>query len=101
MVNLWRHKVDLEFQYKISAIVAFGLAIQSLMVFWRLSLAKSVGLRINVSRSLIIAFPVVTTSFLVWICLNQGMIWRIEYLEYSESFELTYEQLYHSVYLRD
>lgn len=72
MVNLWRYKGDLEFQYKITAIVAFGLAIQSLVLFWRLTLVRSVGVRINVSRSFIIAFPVATTSFLVWICLKQG-----------------------------
>lgn len=87
MVNLWRHKNGLEFQYKLSAIVAFGLAIQSLVVFWRLTLA--VGLRINVSGALTRTFPVVTTSFLVWICLKQGL-YDYEERIWVRNYKITY-----------
>lgn len=70
MTNVWKHKPAVEFQYKISTIIAFGLFLQSLFIFYRLASTKKFKASI---RFLISVLPSAVTSFFIWICLKQGI----------------------------
>lgn len=67
MTNTWKHKTFVQFQGKVSTIIAFGLFLQTLVVLSQLrtnSASKS---------KFLLSLPAAFTSFLIWICLNQGL----------------------------
>ncbi|XP_037050266.1 dolichol kinase [Bradysia coprophila] len=73
MANTWKHKSYVQFQGKVSTIVAFGLFLQTLVVLSQLRTNKPIGS----SRKLLSSLPAAFTSFLIWICLNQAAVFSI------------------------
>lgn len=67
--NTWKHKAFVQFQGKVSTIVAFGLFLQTLVVLSQLRTNKSKGS----TSKILVSLPAAFTSFLIWICLNQGI----------------------------
>lgn len=68
MTNTWKHKPLVQFQGKVSTIIAFGLFLQTLVVLSQIRTKKSKG---SLSK-ILVSLPAIFTSFLIWICLNQG-----------------------------
>lgn len=68
MSNNWKHKSFVQFQGKVSTIVAFGLFLQTLLVLSQLRTNQPK----RSSSKLVWSLPAAFTSFLIWICLNQG-----------------------------
>ncbi|KAJ6634691.1 Dolichol kinase, partial [Pseudolycoriella hygida] len=73
ITNTWKHKSFVQFQGNVSTIVVFGLFLQTLAVFSEKRTNKSKRSKSKILLSLPAAF----TSFLIWICLNQGIIFSI------------------------
>lgn len=65
LVNCWQHQRALSFDYKLSAIVAFGLFLQSLVQIGRLNTTNG--------RFLILrAVPSTVTATMIFVCLHQS-----------------------------
>lgn len=73
MSNTWKHKSFVQFQGKVSTIVAFGLFLQTLVLLSQLRTNKPKGS----SNKLLYSLPAAFTSFLIWICLNQAAVFSI------------------------
>lgn len=73
MSNTWKHKSFVQFQGKVSTIIAFGLFLQTLVVLSQIRSNKSKSSSSKIS----LALPAAFTSFLIWICLNQGALFSL------------------------
>ena len=76
LFNVWKHKKLPSFDYKLNSIIAFGLLIETILIFIKLHTDS------NNSRNRLINFvknviPFLVTSFLIWICLKQTVLFSV------------------------
>lgn len=74
-MNYWQHERSVSFEFRFSAIVAFGLLIQTQAIYFETRAQKQI-----LNLILILVAPI-TTSLLIFYCLYQGELFDSSFLK--------------------
>lgn len=89
VINCWQHQRSVSFEYKFSTIIAFGLSVQTQCIH--------LGLRFShhILNVVLYLFAPITTSLLIFLCLNQGKIdfWFLKWKHFKTKYIIFISQV--------